>query len=133
MEKVYYTYNGITSGVSSDIVTTFQLLEALLGHISSKNFRHFSLIPGFLQSVGKSSDPSETSLGCEIFKENSAFVGTARNKSLLREKIISLSLLLSGHTLVALLLPGTELGRGQGRQAEAAHQGCHHGAEHLAH
>ena len=77
------TYNGVTSGISRDIVTTLQLLEAGLGHISSKNFRHFVFIPGFLQSVGKSPDPSEMSLGCEIFKENSAFVGPAKNKSLL--------------------------------------------------
>ena len=86
------TYNGVTSGVSSDSVTTEQLLEARLGHISSKNFRNFLFISGFLQSVGKSSNPSKISLWCEVFEENSAFVRIARNKSLLRYKTIFLSL-----------------------------------------
>ena len=105
------TYNGVTSGVSSDIVTIIQLLEALLGHISSKNLRNFCFISGFLQSVGKSSDPSEISLRCEVFKENSAFVRMAKNKSLLQGEIIfSLALLLSGNTLVSVLLSRTELG-----------------------
>ena len=120
------TYNGVASGVSSDIVTTLQLLEARLGHIGSKNFSHFGFISGFLQGVRKSSDPSEMSLGCEIFKENGAFVGMAENTIFYSEIIIfSLSHLLSGHTLVAVLLSRTELGRGQG------HQGRQHGDSHL--
>ena len=75
------TYNGVTSGVSSDIVTIIQLLEALLGHISSKNLRNFCFISGFLQSVGKSSDPSEISLWCEVFEEHGAFVRIAEMKN----------------------------------------------------
>ena len=75
------TYNGVASGVSSDIVTAFQLLEAGLGHIGSENFRHFGFISGFLQSVGKSSDPSEISLWCEVFEEHGAFVRIAEMKN----------------------------------------------------
>ena len=130
---VYITYNCVTSGVSSHIVTAFQLLEARLGHISSQNFCHFFLVSRFLQSVGKSSDPSEFPLGSEVFKENSAFVRITEKKSLLREKIfLYLSLLLSGHTLVPVPLPRAELGRGQGHQPQAAHDGSHHAGPHLA-
>merc|ERR1711993_109503 len=107
-ELALLVQNGVASGVSSDIVTALQLLEARLGHIGSKNFRHFGFISGFLQGVRKSSDPSEMSLGCEIFKENRAFVG-----------------MVSGDTLVAALLSRKKLGRGQG------HQGRHHGDSHF--
>ena len=105
-----FTYNCVTSGVSSHIVTAFQLLEARLGHISSKNFRHLGIISGFLQGVRKSSDPSERSLGREIFKENSALVGMARNTSLLRETIINFSLSYSPAThLLPFFSPGQNL------------------------
>jgi len=109
-ELALLVQNGVTSGVSSDIVTTIQLLEARLGHISSKNFRHLGLISGFLQGVRKSSDPSERSFGREIFKENSALVGMARNTSLLRETIINFSLSYSPATHLFLFFsPGQNL------------------------
>ena len=125
------TYNGVASGVSSDIVTAFQLLEAGLGHIGSENFRHFGFISGFLQSVGKSSDPSEISLWCEVFEEHGAFVRIAEMKNKFRKLFLPLHHLLSGHTLVAVPLTRAELGRGEDRQHEAAGQARHHGASHL--
>ena len=130
---VYVTYNGITSGVSSHIVTAVQLLEARLGDISSENFCHFFFVSRFLQSIGKSSDPSEFPLGGEVFEENSALVRMTENKSLFPEEMFScLAHLLSGHTLVPVPLSRAELGRGQGHQAQAAHQGRHHAGPHLA-
>ena len=74
------TYDGVASGIGSLFVTSWKIIETLLGHISSKDVSDFSLISCFLESVGKSSDPGQVSLRSQVLEEDCALVSIAKKK-----------------------------------------------------
>ena len=72
------TYDGVASGIGSLFVTSWKIIETLLGHISSKDVSDFSLISCFLESVGKSSDPGQVSVRSQVLEEDCALVSIAK-------------------------------------------------------
>ena len=102
------TYDGVASGIGSLFVTSWKIIETLLGHISSKDVSDFSLISCFLESIGKSSDPGEFSVRSQVLEEDCALVSITEENwfNFCKWKF---SNLLFGNTFVSTSFSGTKL------------------------
>jgi len=76
------TYCGVASCISCRGLASREVVEAFLGDISTKNFLSFLLVLGLLQSVRKSSNPSQRSLGGQVLKEDRTLVSLAENEEI---------------------------------------------------